>query len=451
MEGQKMSDLFESRPEAGFGCVFFDREDDGSGHLEPRYGKGWFSIEGQKAERFADPKQLDGDVRWLTNLDKKQFWLSSAVSNKSLRHSGYLRVALSQLMQETGLLTTDLTAAGVCERLSEIYSRVSKFARVHYGILEFKEPDLKEQIARALAINDQPISMEVDEALRRSWQEVVSLKLPGQESKRGMVFRRPRLAHANAILKTPIPTGKWEFLDARSMPVEGARLDWLFSKNRPFLAKVRVGDAFETEQSRQVAKLLSFSDPLANGARKRDRDWMCSNELFYWAQHARIEPLAVFMAEGAELMPKSPGILDMGPLSEQSISLGLLAESHWMALAGRARHPAARSAALVSPRAAFLRAADRFLCFCSALEMQSRGFEPISYGMGSVALAYPSRPTSVGDLGEALQGAGLLAPTGLFESLRIKGAKSKSLEQTLGDKDRQHLESRLDGFREQEE
>ena len=450
MEGQKINDLFEFRPEAGFGCVFFDREDDGTGRVEPRYGKGWFSIEGQRAERFADPRQLDQDVRWLTNLDKKQFWLTNAVSNKTLRHSGYLRLELGPRMKEAGLLVQELDPAGVCERLSEIYSRLSRLARTHYGILEFREPDLKEQLARAMAINDQPISMEVDEALRRSWQEVVSLTLPGQEPKRGMIFRRPRLAHAKALLQTPIPSGGWEFLDARSLPAEGGRLDWLFAKNRPFLAKVKVGEAFATEQSQQVAKLLSFSDPLASGIRRRERDWMCSNELFYWAQHARIEPLAVFMAEAAKPMPSNPGLLELGPLSEHSLSLGLIAESHWMALASRARHPAARSAALVSPRAAFLRAADRFLCFCSALEMQSRGFEPISYGMGAVSVAFKG-DMSVKALGDALQQAGLLAPAGLFESLRLKIDNDKAASQALGEKARGQLESRLEITRDREE
>jgi hypothetical protein len=449
MEGRQINDLFDARPEAAFGCVFFDREDDGTGRAEPRYGKGWMSIEGQKAERFSDPRQLDQDVRWLTNLDKKSFWLAGAVGNRSLRHSGYLRVELGQLMKEAGLLVKELDPAGVCERLSEIYARLSRLARAHYGILEFRESELREQLARALAVDDQPVSMEVDEALRRSWQEVVSLTLPGQEPKRAMIFRRPRLAHAKALLETPIPVGGWEFLDARALPPEGARLDWLFAKNRPFLAKVKVGEAFATPQSRRVASLLSFSDPMASGSRRRERDWMCSNELFYWAQHARIEPLAVFMAEDAKPLAATPGILELGPLSEHSLSLGLLAEAHWMALAGRSRHPAARSAALVSPRAAFLRAADRFLCFCSALEMQTRGFEPVSYGMGAVSVAFDGA-AQVKALGQALQESGLLAPAGLFEALRLKveGAPAGA---RLGDGAREQLEGRLESARDREE
>ena len=404
--------LFEEPAHGGFGCVLFDLVESAEGRMSPAPGKGWASVGGQKAQRIGSIDELSPDVRWLTNLDRSTFWKSGCVRLKKLRESSYLKTDLGQIMREVGIVPKRLTTAGSCEQSSEIFARTMSWAMVHYDISELVEQEWIDEVRPRLFPSDSSVSMEVDEALRRCYVDYVVCSTPRLEGSRLVTLRRPRLLHANSILATAIPQGEWEFIPGDAMPDEHARLDWLWQMQRPVLVKVFI-KGFGEKCPAHVPALLQMGEALGEGGRKKERNWLTLQEVRYFSRYARLEIQAAFAAEGWTSFNGAKRILELGDLSPFSISLGLLAESHWMSLSGRSRNPLTRSKNMVSPRAAWFRATDRFLCFCSALPLAASGFSIVSYGGGCVSVA--ARPESMMELAEVAAACGLSSPAVLFD------------------------------------
>lgn len=403
--------LFEDPSSAGFGCVLFDMTDSGDGKLIPVPGKGWASIAGGTVQRINSVDDLDSSIKWLSNLDRATFWRTGCVRLKKLRESSFLKTDLGQIMREVGIVPKRMTTAAACVALSEIFSRTMSWAMLHYDVDELAEQEWIDEVRSRLFPLDNPISMEVDEALRRSYVDYIVCGSPRLDGGRLVTLRRPRVAHAKSVLGTAIPQGEWTFIQPDSMPDEHARLEWFWQMQKPVLAKVAI-KGFGERCPAHVPPLLQLGEALGEGGRKKERNWMSLQEIKYFSRYAKVEIQAAFVADGWASFHGAKKILELGDLSNFSISLGLLAESHWMSLAGRSRNPATRSKNLVSPRASWFRATDRFLCFCSALPLAAAGFTVVSYGGGCVSVAV--RPESMAELAEVAAACGLIVPAVLF-------------------------------------
>lgn len=406
--------LFEDPVLKGFGCVLFDLTDVGDGRMAPMPGKGWASVGGGKASRINGVDDLARDVKWLTNLNRATFWKTGCVKSKKLRESSYLKTDLGQLMREAGIVPKKVNTMEICEQVSEVFSRALSWGVAHYDVAEVGEQEWCEEVRPLLAPLDASVSMEVDEALRRCYVDYVNCSSPRVEGGRLVTLRRPRLAHAKAILNTAIPEGPWNFIAPDDLPDEHARFDWLWQMQRPVVAKIAI-KGFGERCPPHVPPLLQLGEAIGEGGRKKERNWLTLQEIRYFSRYVKVEIQAAFVAEGWATFQGEKKLLEMGELSDFSLSMGLLAEAHWMALAGRSRNPATRSKTLVSPRAAWFGATDRFLCFCSALPLAAAGFTIVSYGGGCVSVAV--RPESFPELAERVAACGLCAPAVLFDQV----------------------------------
>src|SRR5690606_18305718 len=140
------------------------------------------------------------------------------------------------------------------------------------------------------------------------------------------------------------------------------RINFLFNKNKPFLAKIEI-QSFKPQDNLNVdlSKLIVLGDTLGEHGRKKERNWVSHPELLYLSQFANINVSAVFMAKGYRTLENEIKLPYLGELSDFSYSLGILAECVWIGVSSRSIKPETRSKSLISPRACWLKSADRFL------------------------------------------------------------------------------------------
>lgn len=416
--------LFNDAANAGFGCVLFDMQEDETGKMRPLPGKGWASVNGEKAFRINSPDDLDTDAKWITNLDRATFWKTGCVRVKKLRESSFLKTDLGHMMREAGLVPRVISSASACEGLAEIFARTMRIAHEHYDLDMLRESEFVEDLRPVLVPQDTGVSLEVDEALSRAYIDFVPCPSSRVEGERVATLRRPRLAHAKEVLASAIPSGAWEFLGPDNMPEEG-RLEWLLEKKRPGVAKIALR-GFLPGCPNWIPPLLQLGEAIGAGGKRKERNWMTLQEIRYFAKYAKVSIQAVFLAEGWELVRMGKGLPDFGEMSDFSFSLGLLAETHWQALAMRSRDPVTRSKSMVSPRACWLKAADRFLCFASAMPLAASGFAILNYGSGIVSVRH--LPEQAGDLLEIAKKSGLIAPAALIDEAKSSRKESKPNE-----------------------
>lgn len=384
LSDDRFSILFNSPYQGGFGCVLFDLQESESGEFRPVPTRGWASVNGGQAFRINGPQDLDTDIRWICNLNKSDFWAGGLVRMQKLRHSHYFRTDMGFLMKETGFVPQKVTAPVSCEMLSEVYSRTLKLGMDHYSLSDLRAGEFHEELGAVLFGRDASISNEIDEALLRSYQDVARCPAAQRDGLREAVLRMPRVSHAQAMMATKIPSGAWRLMDLDGQPSE-AKLSWALSNELPIVAKVALRGLNERIPA-WVSALLEQGEVLGEGGRKKDRDWMTGVELRCCARFAKVEIKAAFECSGWEDAPGAAEILDEGPLSDLSVSLGLLAEAHWMSAAARSRHPQTGSKTLITPRAAWIKAADKAACLIRAVHLGNAGFSVVSYGNGTVAV-----------------------------------------------------------------
>lgn len=399
-----------------FGCVLFDLQGD-EGKKVAIPGSGWASIDGKNAERIHSTSDLSSNVRWWSNLSKETYWKVGLHKQPKIKPASYLSTEMGLLMKELGLNPKKNSTAQVCEKLSMIFSKIMSFAREFYPGIEFIGQDLGNDLRNILLPKDDNISIHVDEALTRSYQDFVTCQsMYPKPGWRSVVLRRPRYFHASRIMETSIPLleEEWNFMGKDDLPFDSQeRLQFLLDQERPFIAQVSIVKFFSQENSRlELGGLLNMGEAIGEKGAKKIRNWVPQTELLYLSKFAELQINAVFMAGGYEQMP---GILlpNLGELSDFSISLGLLAESLWMGLSARSINPLTRSKTLVSPRACWLRASDRFLSLTSAMILSASGFQVLSYGYGSVSVAV--QEGKLPELMEIAPHAGVCLPMWLLE------------------------------------
>jgi len=400
-----------------FGCILFDLIEISQGEFGPMPGSGWASVDGYVAFRFNNIKDLSENVKWWTNLSQETLWKSGAVLQGKLKHSGYLRTDMAFILKEMGLQKHSIPIAESCQILSELFSKTMKLAIEFYGLKVFNQKELHAELKLVLVGEDKNISSYVDEALVRAYQDLVICEKNPNKGNYFITMKRPRYFHAKTILEAAIPhhDGDWDFIGPDDLPNnEEDKFDYLMKQARPFVAKININLIhFKTKADLDIAKLLDLGEAIGEGGRPRERNWVSQPELLYLRKFADITISAAFMATKYKNLDKGAMLPYLGELSDFSYSLGLLAESVWFALATRSINPKTRSKTLVSPRACWLKASDRFLTLTSAMILNAAGFTIVSYGYGSVTLNVSE--LQIPKLMEFAPHAGLSVPLNLIE------------------------------------
>jgi hypothetical protein len=415
---QYIESLFDDTFKVKFGCVMFDLQEDQDGKLIPLPGSGWGSIEGGSAFRIKNTGDLSNEVKWLSNLSQNVLWKSGAVKQPKLKHSSYLRTDVGQIMKELGLTPPKVPIAEVCETLSEIFTKIMKLSIEFYGVKSFNQKELFSEIKLSILGDDRNISIHVDEALSRSYQDLVICEKPINTEKNLFVtLKRPRYYHAKTIMDTSIPfwNGNWEFFGPDVLPnTTEKKIEYLMKLERPFVAKISI-NSFNHSNNFNVdlSKLLDLGEAIGEGGKTKDRNWVCQPELLYLSKFASLNIDAAFVADGYQNISENITLPYLGELSDFSYSLGILAENVWIGLANRSVNPQTRTKTLVSPRACWLKAADRFMTMTSAMMLSSAGFTVTSYGYGGVTIMLEE--SKIGQLIELAPHAGLTVPVNIIE------------------------------------
>lgn len=413
---QIMASLFDDTKKTRFGCVMFDLQEGQDGKYVPYPGSGWASIQGGSAFRIKSTGDLSNDVKWLTNLSLETLWKSGAVKQHKLKHSGYLRTDVGQIMKEIGLTPPKVPIAEVCEQISLLFNKVMRLAIEFYHIKSFNQKDLFLEIRSEICPEDKNISVHLDEALSRSYQDLVICEKPILKEKQTFVtLKRPRYYHAKSLLDISIPVwhDDWSFYSADDLPkTTEKKIEYLMELGNPFIAKVSI-NRFNIDSNLNVdlSRLLDLGEALGQNGKMKDRNWVCQPELLYLCRFADISIDAAFVADGyRELNVDLPFL---GDLSAWSFSLGLLAENVWMGLSGRSVNPQTRGKTLVSPRACWIKAADKFMTLTSAMMLSSAGFVVSSYGYGGVTIMLDE--AKIPELIELAPHAGLTVPINILD------------------------------------
>ncbi len=422
-KAQKIDSLFDDALNVRFGCVCFDFQVSDNGKQVPAPGSGWASVEGGSAFRIKSPADLASDVKWWTNLDRDIFWKSGAMKMPKLKKSEYFKTDLGDVMKELQMQPQNLTIATVCEYLSDMFNRVMRLAIELYDLKTFQEEDFTTELKNHFLPKDEPLDNHIDQALIRSYQDMVmcetgSINISGL---RRIVLRRPRVIHARQVLETKVPLegSQWEIKLKDELPADkDERLEYLINSPRPFICKVRINSFYDMDNAFvNLPKLLNMGEGVFPKGVRKIRDWMCQTELLYYSKFADIDIDAAMFAKEYDEHSFEESIVDLGPLSNLSYSYGLLAECVWNAYAERSRDPHTKSKTMVTPRASWLKSADRFLTLTSAMMLSSQGHQVVSYGSGMVVVQIPE--ADIKKLIENAPAASLTVPRWLVEKYQL--------------------------------
>lgn len=419
---EQLKSLFDDNQKIKFGCVMFDLQEDTDGKMVPMPGSGWASVEGNSAYRIKSSGNLANDVKWLTNLPQTIFWKSGLVKQTKLKPSNYLKTEVIQIMKELGLTPPKVSILEICETLSKLFTKIMRLSIEFYNLSGFNQKDLPSEIRQTLYPDDKGISIHIDEALLRAYQDLVICEKPISKEKVSYVtLKRPRYYHAKSILETSIPIygNEWTFYSDSDMPQSTEeKLDFLMKKEKPFIAKVVIQSFIDpSNMNVDLSKLLNLGETIGEGGKMKERNWVCQPEILYLSKFATLEISAAFVADGYQKIDSKANLPYLGELSDFSYSLGLLAECVWVGLSARSINPQTRKKSLVSPRACWLKASDRFMTLTSAMMLSSAGFIVNAYGNGTVTVVVED--SKIPQLIEIAPHAGLCVPMNILEKKTI--------------------------------
>ncbi len=420
MEQGLVNNLKDKKTKLKVGCVLFDYQENEDGKNMPVFGTGWASISGGPAFRIRGVNDLSNDVKWITNLHQEYHWKSGAVKYSKLKHSGYFRTDVSMMMKELGMSIQRLTTAKVCENLSGIFIRIIQVASEFFDIESLNESDFPSEIKNVIIDKDDNINNYVDEALLRSYQDIVNCTKELPKGKKIITLRIPRFLHSQNILNSAVPllSEKWEFYDEENLPEDfDERKSFLLTIKKPFVAKISL-EPFQDGRFSNLLNLLNLGEATGERGRRVVRNWVSQNEFLFLRKFADIKVSAVFVSEnGYKKLQLKKGLPNLGPLSSMSYSLGILSECFWISLASRSTNPMTKTKTLVTPRACWLRSSDRFYTFTAAFKLRNAGFDIISYGVGAVTVAVDEK--NIKKLVDLASRAGLVPPLNMFDNFYV--------------------------------
>lgn len=371
---------------------------------------GFASIDGGPARRIVSVNELESNVKWMTNFEFTDFNALGLLRNPNFFFSGFLRTELRQLADEIGAGGEQLSAIEASAALSTLFSRVMNMAEQTLGVnfinTRMSTRGLADYIA-ARVVNKNKIPDDVNKALQDAYLTWVPLvtKMPAEWKR--VMLRRPRYRHAIEVLSTPVPSEfQWVYVHNARLPATNeARIAWCLGSELPVLANVVV-----TPRRSEFMDLISF-----NAGASKERSWVCQPELLMLTQFCDVEVIGAFVCEaGFEEQKELAQFPNLGDFTEASLSLGILAENFWVAMASPRTTPT--NAKFMPPRAVWYRAMDRLALFVQAVRLQREGFKVFGYGAGAICAYYPAGATA--ELVDIATQINLDVPASVFASLK---------------------------------
>lgn len=347
---------------------------------------GWASVNGAKAIYVRHHSDLANNVIWITNGEFGQFITLGHRHVHNLRSLTFFRTQINQICHDLGDEIAGAFAQSAAQKISEIATRVFQLAAQSY---EWKPGELGDSDSLYACIKSRfpkecyPNHPALTRALQSAYQTDSAIAradfLPNTVF---LTLRFNRLAHAKNVLACPIPDDAWEYVPKAKLPSsQKERLSLCLNYEAPILAQVVID---MTQADADYAALCAFGHKTAS--RMVLREWISHPELIWLSRFAPIDIQAWFQAAEYKALPESmrlPRTLTDDPFMGLSYSAGLLAENHWMALASDEYNKWTKKKSL-TPRAVWLRAADRALCFSLAKRALDQGFTVTGYSTGAV-------------------------------------------------------------------
>lgn len=365
-----------------YGVALFDRTNshDPSDCLVAKGGVA--AIAGEGAFKFVSTSQLPNGVKWLTDLQWRDFCFNQLSSHPGFVFDGYLNTRTHEILEEIGASSEFLTSNEAANTLAGIFHRVMSYCESKYS-MTFNRfgAALQSDIAETWLQSQSGIDCSLERACSNANQavnQVIAQAKPGWQT---LTLRRNRVVHAIDVLSTPVPgVDNWEFLDATQLPGGVNSLEWCLSNDRSILAEVEVKPFSGT-----LAQVLSFG----SGAR-HIRNWVSLPELQLLAKCAEVKILSAWVCNG--LSQKQPELARFPGLGNDfcvvSTSMELLAENFWIAMATPAKTSNIAHRQTL-PRHCWYRAADRVFMFSRVCKLAKAGFAVVNYGAGAATIKYP--------------------------------------------------------------
>jgi hypothetical protein len=357
------------------GVVLFDNRKEMSA--------GWACANGGKPFRISNPAHLPNDVIWVCNADFDTFKLRQTRLHH-LRRDDYFRTPLGQIAADLGLRAEGEYAMETCQKLAGVAHRAFTLAVTLYGKnnlpLAPREETLAEDIRKSLpamrGLSDcdylrTPLASAYQSYSSPNWSD----KREAQGELVTVMLRANRMEYAKRLLSLPMPDEAWHYIPD---PPASIGIDAWLDPKKPSLVEVQV------MQHDEIGELISFGSQI--GKRAGIRTWVSQPELRMLIQHTEVNVRSGFLCVASRLMPASyqlPAAMTSDPMVEMSYSAGLVAESHWHAMANPAWSRSRRDVETF-PINAWQRAYDRASCFDKALAAHQAGFIVKGYGNGSL-------------------------------------------------------------------
>lgn len=337
----------------------------------------------EKPFRFNNITELSNDTIWLTSLAWKVF-NQHAGKIVHLRRIDYLRCSLQSIATDIGLSIEPGYAMESSAILAKVFHQTMMIA---INIYKWQSPAnelrfdaLHEDISRVLpkAPKAQPHTRS---ALLSSLQSFSSTRWSTiyEHESINIIMRLNRMNYAEKIMSTMVPDDTWTCIPNEA--IQGMRLQDFLDVNRPSLVEacVDLGDV-----NPEIADLIAFG--LSTSRTVGVRKWLSQPELAWITRYAKVSISSAIISQSARPLPRSlslPMVLTDDPIFSLSISAGLVAESHWNAIATPVYSRGSQTKE-VNSWAVWLRAADRSMSFSLALKAHEAGLKVTGYGGGAV-------------------------------------------------------------------
>jgi hypothetical protein len=396
-----------------YGVVMFDDEVRKQTTNKKRMASGAsVSIDGATSRRIVSVTELESDVKWLTNFSFTDFNSNGLGRNPNFYFAGFLRTEFRAIAEEIGAGSEQLSADRAAEVMALLFGRVMRIATETLGV-DLKTSSISTKglvdFISARVINKNKIPEEINNALSHAYQTYTTvMKRPPRDWKKVML-RKPRYTHAIDVLSTPVPSEfQWVYVQHARLPGSNAdRIEWCLGNDLPVLANVIV-----KPRRGEFGDLISFNAGTANA-----RSWVCQPELLMLAQFCDVEVIGAFVCEaGFEAQKEIEQFPDFGDFSLASISLGLIADNFWVAMASPRTNTMNQKQ--YPPRAIWYRAMDRTAMFMHAVRLQREDFQVFSYGLGAVTVYYP--PGATKDVTDFALSQGLDVPVATFADIKTE-------------------------------
>lgn len=397
-----------------FGAVRFDTDDANSG--------GWAAISGHRAFRISSHGDLDNQILWWSNLSFKAVFGCNLHKTPNLKRTTFLSVwgngGQEDICDSWGLNDPRFSEAIRTQLLSAFFSRTMLISQSHYhlpsDIMPASDNLADELRCQMIPKADKSFGPELDAALRSAHQYFcypVTPRLNGDDFVQ-VNFLIPPVRHARAVLDSLIPSDEVRFIGPEQLPPSKHRVQWALDSEQPLLLKVNV-----SQVSPDVVNVLGYSNDA-----KRMRNWVSQPELLMLARYAHVDISAAFIFSSYRTVESKMGLPAFDRLQSMSPTAEIICSNHWVSLCRENPYTFERNQAdqrVLSPRAVWLNAMDRFYCFTYAVQLHRAGVLVKRYGAGTVSCIVPK--FNYRQVYEAACSIGLLSPSKIVSEILMQG------------------------------